>query len=666
MKNRICQISRGIYLLAVSFFILMNIFLASRSISSVPLVDGWAVWNQIMLLDFGEISFFDYIFNYFGAHPHSIIKLLAWLDYRVAGGRQLLTATVSLFCVAAFGLFLANLFYSWSKKNLVSSPHILIVGIIVSLLSTTLADWQVMTLPFQAVLSVSRLFYVVLLWFLLRAIEKGSESQLTLLALIASIATTFHGSGLIFAVIWLMVSLVLCRRFQHVIISFSPIIVWFVQSYFYKNGGELDSVGILISKDGLINVGSAFLMYFATPLSPFYDAANKVLFFFVGFVMATFTLWLSLLGLFRLIKSRLRDLVDKTEIDDLSYAGVLCVFVLLSALAASVLVAVRVGSFADSHVIMTSRYIAYALIPYVFFVVFLAKASQIKKTLKPALLACMFLIGLLSAYPMLYQEKPHSIKKSLDRSIALISAGYSPLENDAMSIWPNAKDDWYWVNALPRTISFMEYGRIGPWHALPLLGQSYSGNSHTVPINSVVYSKLETTPDCSLNNFEGTLDKDLPPKYLDNGVFPVLNINGLVVGFAYQVNPSSSSRVVGIVNFKVDPKINELFVGLDEYKYIGESAANSVVPYNLSDANWMNGIARNWPGFFVEDTGSNRELLVRGKVLKLNDGTYRSVDRQIIANGYLNILTEAPLINMGNGFPEKIKIIDWCKSARKD
>ncbi|MDI6529447.1 hypothetical protein QMA71_28265 [Pseudomonas otitidis] len=652
-------------MLVVSFFILMNIFLASKNVSSVPLVDGWAVWNQIMLLNFGEISFFDYIFNYFGAHPHSIIKLLAWLDYRITGGRQILTAIVSLFCIAVFGLFLASLFYSWSKKNLENSPYILTIGIIISLLSTTLADWQVMTLPFQAVLSVSRLFYVVLLWLLLRATAKRSEFQLVSLALIASIATTFHGSGLIFAAIWLMVSLVHFRRFRHIAISFLPIITWFAQSYFYKTGGELDSVDTLISKDGLINIGSAFLLYFTTPLSPFYEATNKALFYFAGLVMATFTIWLSLLGLLRLAKSRSRAFADKAEIDELSYAGILCFFVLLSALAASVLMAVRVGSFADSQIIITSRYIAYALIPYVFFVIFLAKLSQKTIKLKFALFACISLIGLMSAHPTLNHEKFHFVKTNLDKSIALISAGFSPLETDAMFIWPNAKDDWYWVNALPRTISYMRDEKIGPWHTLPLLGQSYTQNNHAIPIKNVTYVKLETSLDCSLKTFEGMLKKNTPLKYLDNGVLPVLNINGLVVGFAYQENSSNPSRVLGVVNLKVDPNLNELFVGLDEYKYTGESPVNSVVPYNLTDATWMNGIARNWPGFFVEDTDSNRELLAQGKTLKLNDNSYRSIEKQIIANGFLNIHTEAPLINTSNGFPEKIKIIDWCKSSQK-
>lgn len=576
MLRIICTPSRMTYYLIVLLFLAINIFLASRNITSIPLVDGWALWNQLMLLDLGEISFFDYTFSYFGSHPHSIIKLLSWLDYRFTGGRQLLTAAISLLCFALYGCFLANLFFSWAKKNLQGSSYVLIIGIIIALLSTDLADWEVTTLPFQSVLSISRFFYIFLLWLFLSVLKKGTGSQLRILAVAAGIATTFHGAGFIFAILWLIIGLVHCRRIQHLATSFLPIAVWFLQAYFYKNSSELNGVSNLVSLEGITNFITAFLVYFATPLSPFYDTSNKEDFIFFGLIMAIFTIYLALLGMLRLFRFRSVTSGSKAQIDELSYAGVLCTFVLLSGLAASALMVVRAGPLADLYVLTTSRYISYATLPYILFVIFLAQLSQKFKKIQPVCITGITLVLLISAYPTLSYERIHSPKLGLDKAVALISAGVSPLEVDAMFIWPNAKDDWYWVSALPKTTSYLKQNRTGPWHNLPRLGDSYSGSTKGIPIEDLVYSNPSTIPDSSLSAFEGTLKKRIPSSYLDSGVFPILDEDGLVVGFAYQKQASDLFHVAGIVNRKIGHKLDNLHIGPRDGSYIGKALTSSL------------------------------------------------------------------------------------------
>lgn len=79
----------------------------------------------------------------------------------------------------------------------------------------------------------------------------------------------------------------------------------------------------------------------------------------------------------------------------------------------------------------------------------------------------------------------------------------------------------------------------------------------------------------------------------------------------------------------------------------------------LTDPNWVNGIARNWAGFFVPNTLAFRSNYNIGNFVILMDNKKREI-KNIISNGeYLNIYVEGePLDSNTVGFPSQFIISD--------
>ncbi len=79
--------------------------------------------------------------------------------------------------------------------------------------------------------------------------------------------------------------------------------------------------------------------------------------------------------------------------------------------------------------------------------------------------------------------------------------------------------------------------------------------------------------------------------------------------------------------------------------------------FNLTDQNWVNGVARNWAGFFVRNTMKNRNSLTPGKAIKFAGDHSRSITRQEDGGYFLNIfLNGNPLDGNILGFPHKFEI----------
>ncbi|TJZ78758.1 hypothetical protein [Chitiniphilus eburneus] len=613
-----------------------------------------------MMLNFKEMSFFDYLFGYFGAHPHSIVMFLAWLDYKFFDGSQVLMASVSYASTMAFALFSAYLFFCWAKRNKAPLLSMMLGGAVIASLSTSLADWQVMTIPFHCVLSVSRLFYLVLLWALLKNLRNGSGLGMLTLTLVACLATTFHGTGLLFSIIYLLLTVLVFRGWLRIFIGVFPVITWSVQSYFYKIGGEVDSLSSVFSFEGLADLSKSFFMYFSTPLAPLFNGVDKYPFFVIGFILVVLLVWLVMKGMLNVIKARsLSGERDPGTIENI-YAGTLSLLLLLSGLAASALMVVRTGSLADAYVLITARYVAYALISYSLAVCFLVKIGTLNRSLRALSMVGLLFLAFVALYPSVTFSKNYQNDVILNRAVALISSGSSPLEPTADSIWLNAKGDWYWVNALPRTVMYMKEEKLGPWADLPSLGQAYIGLGGGVRVRDVIYSDFDSSCH-NISYFKGVLQEPPHRAFSRSGVAPVLDMAKKVIGFSSYTNNSGVYEVEGFVvdDSRVPTKL--ISIGPLGKEYSGDGKLMAIAPYNLTDQTWLNGVARNWPGFFVEDSEPNRKMLTVGRVLRFPDGSYQSIERQIIANGFLNIHTDNPIKNgEAVGFPKKIKVLGWC------
>ncbi|MFK4132225.1 hypothetical protein ACI2KR_08020 [Pseudomonas luteola] len=107
---------------------------------------------------------------------------------------------------------------------------------------------------------------------------------------------------------------------------------------------------------------------------------------------------------------------------------------------------------------------------------------------------------------------------------------------------------------------------------------------------------------------------------------------------------------------------------VSEYRDLsGQSASRSIMgtgtadmtPYNLTDENWVNGVARRFPGFFIKDTTFNREAYTVGRYIQYANGQIEQIVNVTPATYWLNITTSGASPLDGNivGYPNKLKFV---------
>ena len=81
--------------------------------------------------------------------------------------------------------------------------------------------------------------------------------------------------------------------------------------------------------------------------------------------------------------------------------------------------------------------------------------------------------------------------------------------------------------------------------------------------------------------------------------------------------------------------------------------------YDLSDQNWVNGIAIRWAGFFIRDSAQEQARFTPGKNIKFSDGSIRTITQAKPIGAFLEIyLDGSPLKGDAVGFPKKIRIVE--------
>ncbi len=87
-----------------------------------------------------------------------------------------------------------------------------------------------------------------------------------------------------------------------------------------------------------------------------------------------------------------------------------------------------------------------------------------------------------------------------------------------------------------------------------------------------------------------------------------------------------------------------------------EYAADNTA-FNLTDPNWINGIAVRWAGFFVDNNSANLAEFTPGKKIGFSDGSERIIIKQTQNGPYLNIdLSGPPLDGTKVGYPNIFRI----------
>lgn len=670
-------VSRGhglAYALA-AVVIVLQIFVAAHALVDVPKVDGWAVWNRVMRLLAGELSWDQYLFLPHGAHLHSVVYLVAWADYQWVGGRQLLMAVVSYLATAGCALFVAGRVLVWMEREGFSLVVRLSGTVAAAALVTNLADYETLMQPFQVVMSVSRLTYLLLLWSLIKVLRRGSGGAYMAVVAASCLAVTFHGAGHLFAAAFALLHVVFVRRLLMAVGAPLPLIVGIaVQKHYSPGGGELGALGALLSS---LDMAGAFVKavsaYFATPINYLWPVVGEGVLLSAGFVVFVVIAAFAVYGAVHALAARMPLKSGHGRqwdvSDEVAMAWILAVILALSGAAAAAFWIVRVGAEhageAYRSVLASVRYGAYASLALVIFMGLTVRGAGRFGALRSTQVPVIAVAALAAVWPAATLARFYTFDDHLNIAAAALSMGFSPTHPEAEAVWPGVKEDWYWVDALPMTAAFLRVGRKGPWSHLPALHATnrYAGERQVVVEAAV--RPVETDRRHTTCHLEGRVEGMATGPVARGVLGSVVNNDNKVVGYAVLTRARAEGDHRPLDGYVLCADARQAGPGglyLTETRtgwMDAEEGGEDLAPFDLTDATWVQGVARNWPGFFVADVPEARATFVPGTILRFADGQMRVVQRQDAANGYLNVfVTGATLDGAAVGFPHKVVVLN--------
>lgn len=663
-----------VYILSL-LLVVFQLVMANTAILPIPLVDGWAVWNRAMHLKLGEVDWATYLFAPHGAHPHAIVYLIAWFDFYWGYAQQTIMKACSFLAIMGCALFAVKRAQYWLSRGRANPLVVIVASLAVAAIITSLSDYETMMQPFQVVMSVSRLVYFLLLWQLIKVLRVEHAAGYVLTVALSCVAVTFHGTGYIFSIVFLLVHLFFATRVYMCVGALLPMAsLWWLQKNFSVGGSELSHLGELLNLGFIVPFFKAFFAYLVSPLSFMEKTTGSQVLLCLGFllvcILVVVTLKFAYFGLGFRFQARERRSQRSADSDELIFAGAIAVFVLLSAAAAALLWIVRLYGVDDPNappykvVMYTARYGAYSSFAYVILLCMFAQVFYAKVQAVVLAAASVFVLGV-AITPTFLLKQNYIYDDEENISVAGLSVGLSPILPGLDGIWPSAGEDWYWKTELPKTVSYLRAEHFGPWRSLP---DPYStGNSagNYVAVKKVIVTNVDVDVDrrrCAVSGVVSVLNQVLPSK---STLLPIVDGNRQVVGYGVLTRRSVGlperefkgflfcSSAPGATSDMTLALDNVIWTPSERPEIIGSS------PVELTDQTWLNGVARGWPGFVLKDTDANMGIYVPGRLVWLNDGQLRTIVRQDRKDGYLNVFVDGPLMSGKKvGYPHLIRPVN--------
>jgi hypothetical protein len=506
-------------LVIASMIVVLNLFLAARLTSEIPVVDGWASLNRLMHFLQGEMRWRQYLLLPHGAHLHMPVYLLQWFDFLYFGGNQYLEQAISYLSVSIFTLM--TVYYVINRGIYFGAQNTAIVfaACASAALLTAPSDIETMLMPFQVVLTFARLAYMGLLGCLVYAMANRRTLFYWITIFVSGIAVTFHGAGYLFAGCVVLVHLIYWRGLAQFWPSVFPLAVLFaVKQIVPQGGGELGRVDLLFSVEGILDFIPGVFAYFGTPfyiLRPYLgDKGLLVIGVLIGLTVIAMTVYSTwkIFNIRTFSWNELRRVMisgRKTTADPhQAFIAITGVMLLLSAAAVSVFWIVRLhGTNTAPYIVIfsVSRYMAYALLALVMAFIGLFSVSReigSNSLITKTWVALPIALLVFSAWTFTVSERYAPLADKLAISAAGISIGLSPLLPDVDAILPEAAADPYWKTELPKTVIFMQMNKKAYWDDLPPLNSTVLHKTAGVHLTDLQLRKVNDANIANRCEFE--------------------------------------------------------------------------------------------------------------------------------------------------------------------
>ncbi|WP_198380673.1 hypothetical protein [Roseomonas sp. KE2513] len=422
----------------------------------------------------------------------------------------------------------------------------------------SMSDTQSLLIPFQAVLTVSRLFYLSLLLALCFALIQRRPALYASAMLLAVPAVTFHGTGQIFGLSIIILHVLLRQGALRTLGSCVPLVFGlFIQSRYSVGVGELSSLGAVLTPSALPEVALAVAAYFATPFVAFLHIVDNRLLLIPGAILACSTLLLTLLGLRAVLglnswspRGWLRQLRTPgqlvTAVDPaVAFFTIAGLLLLISSLVAAVLGFVRTAPLhlrAWPDVFDATRYAAYSTLACIMpLAAWLHRPAgrhqRSVSRLLPLSISVLLLAAGLGGTLRMAELSPTD--DGTNAAVAAMMVGISPTIPENLNTWPSVRGDWYWTAELPRVAAWLRAEGAGPFRYLPPLHTRGGPSYAAYQLNDMKMEpfSLQDAPGwCRVTATIPAWGRGLPSR---STIAPLAGPDGIVVGYAVLTRKSS-------------------------------------------------------------------------------------------------------------------------------
>jgi hypothetical protein len=445
----------------------------------VGFVDTWPLYDRLMRLHEGAISFDHYLFDPQGPHLHGIVYFLYLIDAKFASGRHIIPMVSSLASVLALTALFALLFFRSREKTPLSLRFILLLaGTAVLFSSLSEATF----LPFQTVVATTRFGYFLVLAVLVWTQVYPNRKLETAALVCACVLMTFYAAGGILSVDIILIYIVFRRGWKAVLCSAVPLLVYLAMARRYiQPGAEIAGVAAIVRRPewGAIKevmLGTA--AYYGTPFtSGWPETWRQTPLLWIGFGLCVATAPWAVYILFSTWRKAGagRGRLDRVDVARF-FLALLSLLVLASAGAAATLWVARARIFGEAlgmpahmAVLTSSRYAATACVAAVI-VLFMAMELR-RRAAGTVISMCIVALAVFCGVNTLRWPTRLFDAYRLENAATAILMGVPITDPEASAVWPAVGGDWFWPKELLKTASYVRAAGISYAYHMPELRQ---------------------------------------------------------------------------------------------------------------------------------------------------------------------------------------------------
>ena len=501
------------YILISIIFALLIISQIAGHIPPLQFSDGVPMLNRIQHFKNGELTLGEYLFTAHGNSIHPLVYIVGLLDSILFSNLSVLQ-TWSLYV----GMLGTAIIISWiiydDKASFLTNLLVSFISVVIIVGSYNFDLY----LPFQMVLTFSRLLFVINFCGILYCLHAKDTKLLLMWLVFSSLCALSHGVGLMFAGTIFYLHIAHRQTLKKIIMSLMPAAVYVLFQLGYNEGwGEISTN----TSPYMIKYFFVFLQelwaYYGGLLNVLFHVpqnlaliAGCILWIIISFILLGY--FLRGLNIEKYIEKRFpiyKNISERfLQLDGEGFWLAMLGISFLAAVGASAFTVARidlVSAFAINpigYIMQTGRYMCFSVMPYIYI---LKKLQELLcQKAHPLVYNLIFTLFLVIICRSNYIQTQVTIQRNedIDHSATALLSGIDSKLPIAEGIFSGFQNNWYWKDEIPALIENYKINYDCIWKDTPEIGAILNEESPLLTIES--FSLEPYQEDDKYNHFTAT------------------------------------------------------------------------------------------------------------------------------------------------------------------